>query len=135
MCPLRCARCVRWVLELTHSTPGYRLVCGTGTRGTQAVWDRAQRQSGAAAGLGGAAYGSGSVGPGTAGRTPTQVRQLITNLTDGVVAAGVAPREAVRVVVREIPPEHFAAGDVTIAERHGAPDPRAGAGAGEGEGA
>lgn len=53
----------------------------------------------------------------TEGRTKEKVRSLITALTDAVVDTEVAPKEAVRVVVREIPAEHFAAGDVTIAER------------------
>jgi 4-oxalocrotonate tautomerase len=51
------------------------------------------------------------------GRTPEQLRSLISGLTDAVVEAVGAPREAVRVVVREVPPTHWAAGDVTIAER------------------
>ena len=51
------------------------------------------------------------------GRTPDQVRALITGLTDAAVAAVGAPRETVRVVVREVPTTHWAAGDVTIAER------------------
>ena len=54
------------------------------------------------------------------GRTPEQVRALITGLTDAAVAAVDAPRETVRVVVREVPPTHWAAGDVTIAERRAA---------------
>ena len=51
------------------------------------------------------------------GRTPQQLRALITGLTDAACAAVDAPRETVRVVVREVPPTHWAAGDVTIAER------------------
>jgi len=51
------------------------------------------------------------------GRTPEQIRALITGLTAAVVAAVDAPRENVRVVVREVPATHWAAGDVTIAER------------------
>ena len=35
-----------------------------------------------------------------------------------------APVESIRVVVREVPTTHWGAGDVTIAERRGAPDPR-----------
>ena len=58
------------------------------------------------------------------GRTPAQLRQLMTNLTNAVVDADVAPREAVRVVIREVPTTHWAAGDVTLAERAGEPDPR-----------
>lgn len=59
-----------------------------------------------------------------AGRTPAQLRQLMTNLTNAVADADVAPREAVRVVIREVPATHWSAGDVTLAERAGEPDPR-----------
>ncbi|MFD1659077.1 2-hydroxymuconate tautomerase [Streptomyces caeni] len=51
------------------------------------------------------------------GRTPQQLRTLISELTDAVVRAVGAPKQNVRVVVREVPKTHFAAGDVTIAER------------------
>lgn len=54
------------------------------------------------------------------GRSPQTVRTMISRLTDALVESGVAPRENIRVVVREVPPEHFAAGDVTIAERNAA---------------
>ena len=53
----------------------------------------------------------------TQGRDPEQIRSLISALTDAVVSTDVAPKDTVRVIVREIPAEHFAAGDVTIAER------------------
>ncbi|NBM16126.1 2-hydroxymuconate tautomerase [Streptomyces sp. GC420] len=53
----------------------------------------------------------------TEGRTPEQVRALISEVTAAVVRAVGAPKQNVRVVVREIPGTHFAAGDVTIAER------------------
>ncbi|MEU5099356.1 2-hydroxymuconate tautomerase [Streptomyces sp. NPDC020996] len=53
----------------------------------------------------------------TEGRTPEQVRALISEVTAAVVRAVGAPQQSVRVVVREIPRTHFAAGDVTIAER------------------
>lgn len=53
----------------------------------------------------------------TQGREPEQIRSLISALTDAVVSTEVAPKDNVRVIVREIPAEHFAAGDVTIAER------------------
>ncbi len=53
-------------------------------------------------------------------RTPEVKRALITALTNAVVDTGVAPREAVRVILREVPAEHFAAGDVTLAERRAA---------------
>lgn len=51
------------------------------------------------------------------GRAPEQIRSLISALTDATTTAIGAPRPSVRVVVREIPATHFAAGDVTIAER------------------
>lgn len=51
------------------------------------------------------------------GRSPEQLRALITALTDAVEGSVGAPRSGVRVVLREVPPTHWAAGDVTIAER------------------
>lgn len=54
------------------------------------------------------------------GRTPEQLRALVTALTEAAVSTIDTPRESVRVVVREVPTTHFAAGDVTIAERRAA---------------
>ena len=51
------------------------------------------------------------------GRTAEQLRTLISGLTRAAVEAVDAPVESVRVVVREVPATHWAAGDVTIAER------------------
>jgi 4-oxalocrotonate tautomerase len=51
------------------------------------------------------------------GRTPEQVRALISGLTRAASEAVGAPMANVRVVVREVPSTHWAAGDVTIAER------------------
>jgi 4-oxalocrotonate tautomerase len=51
------------------------------------------------------------------GRTPEQLRTLITALTSAVETSIAAPRDSIRVVLRELPPTHWAAGDVTIAER------------------
>jgi 4-oxalocrotonate tautomerase len=51
------------------------------------------------------------------GRTPAQLRALITGLTDAAETALDASRATVRVVLREVPATHWAAGDVTIAER------------------
>jgi 4-oxalocrotonate tautomerase len=51
------------------------------------------------------------------GRSPAQLRSLITAVTEAVVSSVDAPRENVRVVLREVPTTHWAAGDVTIAER------------------
>lgn len=55
------------------------------------------------------------------GRSPEQIRALISGLTEAVVTAVDAPQANVRVVVREVPPTHWAAGDVTIAERIATP--------------
>ena len=54
------------------------------------------------------------------GRTPEQLRSLIHELHQAVRRAVDAPPEAIRVVLREVPPTHWAAGDVTIAERRAA---------------
>jgi 4-oxalocrotonate tautomerase len=51
------------------------------------------------------------------GRSPQQLRALISKLTDAVETALEAKRESVRVVLREVPATHWAAGDETIAER------------------
>ncbi len=51
------------------------------------------------------------------GRTPEQLRSLITNLTEAVqTSVGAAP-EAIRVIVREVPATHWAVGGVPLAER------------------
>ncbi len=52
-----------------------------------------------------------------AGRTPEQIRDLIDRLTDAVEQALGAPRPSIRVIVRELPATHWAAGGETIAER------------------
>jgi len=46
------------------------------------------------------------------GRTKDQKRALAKEVTDAVVSSVGAPIEAVRVIIREIPPEHFAVGGV-----------------------
>lgn len=51
------------------------------------------------------------------GRAPEQLRALVSELTDAAVRALDAPRGNVRVMLYEVPPTHFAAGDVTIQER------------------
>jgi 4-oxalocrotonate tautomerase len=51
------------------------------------------------------------------GRSPDQLRALIAGLTQAAVDAVGAPKDSVRVVIREVPATHWAAGDVTIAER------------------
>ncbi|MBF6183879.1 tautomerase family protein [Nocardia farcinica] len=54
-----------------------------------------------------------------AGRDPRQLRQLIHELTAAAQRALHAPLPTIRVILRETPPTHFAAGDVTLAERQG----------------
>lgn len=51
------------------------------------------------------------------GRTPQQLRALISRLTDAAQEALTVRRESIRVVLREVPATHWAAGDVTIQER------------------
>ena len=51
------------------------------------------------------------------GRSPEKLRALISKLTDAVVETDVATKEAVRVILREVPKSHWAAGDETLAER------------------
>jgi 4-oxalocrotonate tautomerase len=51
------------------------------------------------------------------GRTPEQIRALIHEVTAAVVQVLKVPQQSVRVAVRELPTTHWAAGDVTIAER------------------
>ena len=55
---------------------------------------------------------------------PQQLRTLISALTHAAAEAVDAPVDSIRVVIREVPTTHWGAGDVTIAERRGAPDPR-----------
>ena len=51
------------------------------------------------------------------GRPPEKLRALITAVTDAVCESIAAPKANVRVVIREVPKTHWAAGDVTLAER------------------
>lgn len=55
------------------------------------------------------------------GRSPEVLRDLVDRLTDAAVESLDAPRESVRVILREVPATHFAAGGVTIAERQADP--------------
>lgn len=57
----------------------------------------------------------------TEGRSPEQLRTLISGLSNAVVDSINAPLANVRVILREVPATHFAAGDVTIAERTAQP--------------
>lgn len=60
----------------------------------------------------------------TEGRSPEQLRALISGLTRAAADAVDAPLQNIRVVVREVPETHWAAGDVTIAERRTAEEGR-----------
>ncbi|HAM43721.1 MAG TPA: 4-oxalocrotonate tautomerase [Propionibacteriaceae bacterium] len=51
------------------------------------------------------------------GRSAEQIRALISGLTSVTEQAIGAKKESIRVIVREVPKTHFAAGDVTLAER------------------
>ena len=51
------------------------------------------------------------------GRSPEELRAMISAVTTAVSETLAAPCESIRVIIREVPTTHFAAGDVTIAER------------------
>jgi 4-oxalocrotonate tautomerase len=51
------------------------------------------------------------------GRSPQELRAMISAVTMAVSETVAAPLESIRVIIREVPTTHFAAGDVTIAER------------------
>lgn len=53
------------------------------------------------------------------GRSPRQLRELIGEVTRAVARTADAPPESVRVILREVPASHWAAGDVTIQEKRG----------------
>ena len=46
------------------------------------------------------------------GRLETQKRALVKEVTDAIVSSIGAPKEAVRIIIREIPPGHFAVAGV-----------------------
>lgn len=51
------------------------------------------------------------------GRTATQVRELIGQVTAAVSTSLEAPVDTIRVLVTEIPPTHWGSGPVTLAEK------------------
>jgi 4-oxalocrotonate tautomerase len=51
------------------------------------------------------------------GRSPEKKEALVEALTDAVERAIAAPRESVRVILREIPAAHFAVGGVSFERR------------------
>jgi len=46
------------------------------------------------------------------GRTPEKKARLMEKVTDAIVESIEAPRESVRIILREIPGEHFAVAGV-----------------------
>jgi 4-oxalocrotonate tautomerase len=57
------------------------------------------------------------------GRPPARIRSLVGELHQAVVRALDVPPDSVCVIVREVPPAHWAAGRVTPAERRAQEDP------------
>lgn len=51
------------------------------------------------------------------GRSAEKKRALISMVTDAIAASIGAPRDAIRVVIREIPAEHWAVGGVPVSDR------------------
>lgn len=51
------------------------------------------------------------------GRPPEKIRALIGAVTSAVADALDAPSDSIRVLVTEVPPTHWATGDVTLAEK------------------
>jgi 4-oxalocrotonate tautomerase len=51
-----------------------------------------------------------------AGRTPGQVRALIHEVHEAVARTVGARSDHIRVIVREVPRDHWATGDVTLSE-------------------
>jgi len=54
------------------------------------------------------------------GRTPDQLRTLISEITDVVERNVQAARPSIRVLVRELPKTHWAIGGETVADRDAA---------------
>lgn len=54
------------------------------------------------------------------GRTPEQIRKLISGVTEVAINEANAPREAVTVIVTEVPASKWATGDVTLQEKRDA---------------
>jgi 4-oxalocrotonate tautomerase len=51
-----------------------------------------------------------------AGRSPEQIRNLIHEVHEAVMRTVDTAPENIRVIVREVPRNHWAAGDLTLAE-------------------
>ena len=53
------------------------------------------------------------------GRPESQMKELITNVTDAVVKTLEAPRESVRVIITEEPKTHWGIGGITVSDMPG----------------
>lgn len=53
------------------------------------------------------------------GRTPEKKEALICALTDAAEQSIGAPRQSIRVILREVPPEHFAVAGQSFAAKAG----------------
>ena len=51
------------------------------------------------------------------GRTPDDKERLIQALTDAAIESIGAPRQSVRIILREMPPGHFAVGGESFAAK------------------
>lgn len=54
------------------------------------------------------------------GRSPESIRTMISAVTAAIAESLDAPPASIRVVVTEVPPTHWATGDVTLAEKSAA---------------
>ena len=55
------------------------------------------------------------------GRPTADIRKMISAVTEAVAESLNAPKESVRVIVSEVPPTHWANGDVTLHEKYNQP--------------
>lgn len=53
------------------------------------------------------------------GRSSEQLRALMAELHRAVERSIHAPSQSIRVIVREVPPEHWSSGGITLAEKAG----------------
>ncbi|MEN8585367.1 4-oxalocrotonate tautomerase family protein [Burkholderia sp. RS01] len=51
------------------------------------------------------------------GRTPDQIRALLGEVHSAVERSLEVPAQSIRVIIREVPPEHWLSGGLTLAEK------------------
>lgn len=56
------------------------------------------------------------------GRSPEQIRAMISSVTDAVADSLGAPKDTVSVMVNEVPGTHWASNDVTLDEKRAGQD-------------